>query len=1723
MVDQVIKNTFAETYRDDHSDSAGFHRILFNNGRAVQARELTQLQTITQREMTRFGDNIFREGAIVHSGGLTSNESRFAKLDETVNELPADTSALIGTTFTGSTSSVKAIVTHVVAATASDPATIYFKYTNSSGSNRLFTAGENISNGGTPLTIQTTDTTDNPAFGKGIFLTNGEGVYYVTGRFVFAPKQTVLVSKYSEFISDDIGFIVTESIVTANDDNTLYDNSGALPNISSPGADRYKIGLTLTVRSLIDSDENFVYIGKIVDGEILDVRKASNEDNYNKIREMLATRTFEESGDYVVKPFVLNFSNNTSDDSKLDIRIQPGIAYVNGYRIAENESLVLTVDKPRTTTTVNNEVTAATLGNYVVVDGTTSKGLPNIQDFTQVNLRSAVTHGGSTIGTARVRAVDEDNSGNYRLHLFQISMNSGQNFRSVRSIGTSATDYMNLVLELGQAALKAPKANTLLYALPKIRPSNLTDISLATQRRFTASVTSGSANLTLSASGETFSNTNDWIISADDGVVVTGATISGVGTTSATISGLGAASSVEILAYVNKANGSVRSKTLVEDQEDTIATGDWDSDGNGTIFAYLTKPDVFNFASVTRDTVSGNSVRSRFILDDGQRDNYYGLGRLVLRSGQSVPTYPVVAKYDHFTHGVSGDFFSVNSYTGQVEYPDIPSHTLADGNTVQLRNVLDFRPVVNSSGTFASGARIHELPQPNDTIQSDVSYYNYKYIKIVADIKSSVKVIEGQESLTPKYPLSPDNTLDLYRIALNPYGLNPTDLIAKQIENKHYTMADIGRLEKKVDDLAESTSLSLLELDTANLAVLDSDGNNRSKSGFFVDNFSNHFFSNTTDPNYAAAIDPVFKLARPQYITTGINLMYDSDHSGNSNVVKKGDNIYLKYNHQTYINQDQATGTENVLPYWEITYNGHITLSPSSDNWLEQEYIPDAVVNQTQLDVSGATLWNAHEWNWGGTPIDQLSVGSSTNAITLSTSSTSSRGLGANLWDGAQQTTQTTVTNSTIGQNTIIGETTVNETVGDRLIQKASIPFMRSRKIFFEGKGFRPNTEVFPFFDGLDVSDWCKQETFTRTSDNPETVGNVHNAALGHPDGSSQLIADADGTVEGSFFIPSTGNFRFPTGTKVFTLIDVTDPTNIDGSTSYGKQVFTSAGILETRQRDVISTRILEVGSTTSSSSSSSTVVTGRTMTRTELRRAEAQRLRDLNWDDPLAQSFYITTLNGIFITKVDLYFATKDTGTAPVWIELRAMENGSPTTEIINGSTSFKTPSEVNVSDDASLATTFEFTEPTFLAPGKQYCIVIRSTAPTYEVYTSTVGEFVLGTTDAKVSKQPFLGSLFKSQNNNTWTAAQWEDLKMRIYSAEFDTNGGTVELTNTEVPLQLLSEDPLSVDSADATITVYQPSHGFTVGDTVNLANATEFAGISASSINGARTITVVDATGYQFEADSASTSAELGGGSAITADQNVLMDLMNTNMASLIPTDTTLSTSVKTITGQSVAGTETAYQIQSSYEPIELGQNINFDAPQMIASADNETSEIAGAKSFKLKSVMTTDDANVSPVIDLQRATVLAISNTIDKPAASPAAGFNVPINYVAETDPKGGSSAAKHISSVITLAEDAVGVKVFISANKPSAASFDVYYRVASGDDNISDISWTLVTPETALISDDNPNIFREYAYLVGGNTGTLDAFNQMQIKIVMVSENSSKVPILRDIRSIALAT
>jgi hypothetical protein len=159
-------------------------------------------------------------------------------------------------------------------------------------------------------------------------------------------------------------------------------------------------------------------------------------------------------------------------------------------------------------------------------------------------------------------------------------------------------------------------------------------------------------------------------------------------------------------------------------------------------------------------------------------------------------------------------------------------------------------------------------------------------------------------------------------------------------------------------------------------------------------------------------------------------------------------------------------------------------------------------------------------------------------------------------------------------------------------------------------------------------------------------------------------------------------------------------------------------------------------------------------------------------------------------------------------------------------------------------------------------------------------------------------------------------------------------------------------------------------------------------------------------------------------------------------------------------------------------------------------------------------------------MSRASLGAANNLIDnQDSAATNNPLNLPLTYVAETDPANGSHLSKHITVPINLEQPAVGLKVLIGANRPNLANFDLYYRTipAGADTNIEDISYSLAAQDTIVQTDENPDIFREYEYTIGGLGGTLTPFTTFQLKIVMRSSNSSKIPTFRDLRAIALGT
>ena len=509
----------------------------------------------------------------------------------------------------------------------------------------------------------------------------------------------------------------------------------------------------------------------------------------------------------------------------------------------------------------------------------------------------------------------------------------------------------------------------------------------------------------------------------------------------------------------------------------------------------------------------------------------------------------------------------------------------------------------------------------------------------------------------------------------------------------------------------------------------------------------------------------------------------------------------------------------------------------------------------------------------------------------------------------------------------------------------------------------------------------------------------------------------------------------------------------------------------------------------------------------------------------PIAQSFYINAQTGIYCTKVDLFFSKKD-AVLPIQIQIRPMVQGFPSaSKIIPGTIKMLPAGSVNVdtTGPALTATSFVFDEPVFLKGQEDYALVVIADSKDYEIYIAEINEFQFGSTERRANKQPDLGSLFYSQNGVTWTPAQNQDLTFVIHQAKFKHKSATAILHNASVPKKKLLNNPFTVVSGDATVTARHIGHGLQVGNAIEISGATSVGGMEAASINGRRTITHVDWTGYKFEADSSADSDAIAGGANVLTTKNIPFSLIYPSTQMLAPRNTFVAGSIKATTGKSFAGTETAFQKQSEFQTIKFNENNQALEPYIIAFDSAETAELgAGVKSLDMQIKMNSEDSDISPMIDLQRTSVSLIDNIIDKQDSSSTSGFNVPLSYVDETAATDGSAAAKHLTKIVTLEDDAVGLKILLTANRPSGTDFQLYFRTGTGDEVITEKTFTLQAPETTLPTDESIAVFREYRYLIGGQNGALPAFTKFQVKIVFRSTNSAKIPRIRDLRIIALS-
>lgn len=1858
----VIDDLKQEPYWDDYSpEQRDFLRILFRPGYAVQARELNQLQAILQTQVERFGNHIFKDGSIV-IGGMTTIDvktPKYLKINDTYSSVEVNVNNFLNKEIVGLTSGAKGLVTVVVNNEGSDPKTLIYKPTNGYS----FSASENIQVVGTASIAATVQSSS--FNGKSSTVSIDAGIFYTKGIFVINSSQTAYLTKY--VTSDDVtnidrkaGLLSDISIITENQDETLLDNANGSYNYAAPGAHRLKIDLTLVSKALdftADADK-FIELLEVRDGALY---KQVTRPIYSEIETTLARRTYDESGDYTVKPFLLDLQNHPTDSTKLRAYLDSGKGYVKGYEFETIARQYVDINKARDTETYNNYDTPLNYGNYVIV--TLTSKFPDISSFETVKLYH--TSAGE-IGSAQVSSIKIHDSSlyQYKLFLFNTTItNTSYTFSDVRTIRNSAgsTTYCTLVspYKLYDTDLQSYVFKTGIESIKTFKDGvGATDTDYSTKRVFlNKTVSANVVSIQTANSSERFQGTAgstvDSTTKAEHYVIVDATTGSQLTTytlqldapgsgsvQTATITFTSQTNPVSIIATVNVNNSSaiVKTKQSVKTHTGTAQTATSNTitlastasssdsfynnckiklisgTGSGsttyTITGYvgatkvatisgtfsttpnsstvyqiapptaasddltngrkysatstgtisLSKADAIRIIKIVNSTTQDDwfdntkDVTNRYSFDNGQRDFSYELASITLKAGQTAPTGAIVIFFEYFSSSGAG-YFNVDSYSS---YDEVPNYVSSSGEILDLRNCVDFRPMRFDSSTYITS----NLPVSRTNMNADLTYYLPRVDKIVATTDRKFKVIEGVSSINAKPPKDLDNGMTIYSIYMNPYTFNNLDTVVKYIENKRYTMRDIGKLEKRIENMEYYTLLTSLEKETSSMDIKDAAGNSRFKNGFVVDSFKGHSIGDVYNSDYKCSVDFKNQEARPRFKSRTYNLGFKSTESTGYNL--RGSLLTRDFNEVEYIKQPFASQSVNVNPYSVFSWRGTITLTPSTDFWKDDTYRPANVINTegNNDNIAFGTNWSGSRWNdWqetfnGDTSDwsieDRLAngeLGASLPSVIIpliGPGSPSDPGRwfyqeinGVPSWVSgltgeiapaqlgspavvptveANTNRGTTTTNSWFTPNTTSSSsntTTIN--LGERVVDVSYSPWMRTIDVSFSAIGMKPNTVVYPFFDDVKVTAYVTPS----------------GGSLG-----GTLTTSSSGSISGTFRIPAN---TFLTGDRLFRLSDnVNNDPELE--TTFSQTRFTANGILNHKQLETVNIRIPQPVSPP----------------------------RVPVPIDPVAQTFFVDPNiynEGLFISSVDLYFKSADTN-IPVTVQIRRTINGYPSsTEVLPFAEKTLPAASVSTSTDASIATNFQFPSVVYLEPG-EYSIVVLANSNNYEVFIAEIGKNKLGTTDL-ITEQAYVGSFFKSQNASTWTAEQTQDLKFVLKRCNF--TAGNFDLVLSDWP-------DTSYETRTITATGSSGSPIITVSDITGLSVGQTVANLGATGIAVGSTISSI--SGFNVTL-SANNTATVSGTVTVTGKRegNGKADVVWVGNSVLNFKNGTSTSSIITKPVGSV--------IETSYTPIIANKNYEFTSQREL---------LATTESFKHKITGTViSPGYVSPVVDMEKNNLIAIENIVDNiyertttttgatgsnstvinlntsqyvlngnllrigseymlvtagGGATGATGVTVTrsqlgstaanissgatVYLTSELFPYGGPSASKYITRKILLKNAANYLKVYLTAVRPSGTDIKVYYKIRSDADSslFSNKSWVEMTkeyPGDNAYSKNNKE-FLEYVYLPPStspnttSTISYDSYNnfiEFAIKIVFLSSSTSTIPRIADFRAIAL--
>jgi hypothetical protein len=372
------------------------------------------------------------------------------------------------------------------------------------------------------------------AVGNGYAFGVSQGVIFQKGIFLDVFPQQVLIAKYNQLPDNvAVGFISTESIVDYNDDQSLLDNAQGYSNFQAPGADRLQLIPQLQVQTSLQyvGNNQFLPIVQWKEGQPY---IQNQQTIYSIIGNEMAQRTEDASGDFVIDPFVVTsrsplFTNQ--EGQFFNLVIDPGTAYINGFKVQTVADFNLNDLKGVDTTIVNNHSISLNYGNYLFINqvagifpfntGDTVKLYDTAKTFYN-SLGATLVPSGNQIGTANMRSmklwqgVPGHGVTQYQLYLFNVKMNAGFNFGDTKAVAYGTNQGIADVI------LQPTAANTNIAALQRIDQDQLVfysgvpDLKNANQVSYTyrtanaaLAVANGNASnatltIDISATSETF-------------------------------------------------------------------------------------------------------------------------------------------------------------------------------------------------------------------------------------------------------------------------------------------------------------------------------------------------------------------------------------------------------------------------------------------------------------------------------------------------------------------------------------------------------------------------------------------------------------------------------------------------------------------------------------------------------------------------------------------------------------------------------------------------------------------------------------------------------------------------------------------------------------------------------------------------------------------------------------------------------------------------------------------------------------------------------------------------------------------------------------------------------------------------------------------------------------------------------------------------------------------